>query len=76
MKNSLPSYQTVRRIRESYPEGTRVELDYMEDTQAPSVGTRGTVLYTDDIGTVHVKWDTGSSLGLVYGEDRFHKVEE
>ena len=34
----------------------------------------GTVAVIDDIGTVHVDWDNGSGLGLVYGEDKFHKI--
>ena len=25
----------------------------------------------DDVGTVHVRWDNGSTLGLVPGEDRW-----
>lgn len=69
-----PSVSTVRLIRERYPEGTRVELDYMDDVQAPPVGTQGTVFWVDDIGTIHVKWDTGSVLGIAYGVDRCHKV--
>ena len=63
----------VERLKERYPVGTRVVLDYMDDIHAPPSGTGGTVIYVDDIGTVHVKWDNGSSLGLAYGEDRFHK---
>ena len=34
-------------------------------------GDEGTVVFIDDLGTVHVKWDNGSSLGLVLGEDRW-----
>ena len=60
----------VERVREQYPQGTRVELIRMDDPQAPPVGTRGTVTAVDDIGTIHVKWDTGSSLGIAYGEDQ------
>jgi hypothetical protein len=30
----------------------------------------------DDAGTVHVRWDCGSGLGLVYGEDMYEKVVE
>ena len=59
----------VERLREQYPQGTRVELIRMDDPQAPPVGTRGTVTAVDDIGTIHVKWDTGSSLGIAYGAD-------
>ena len=28
----------------------------------------------DDIGTIFPKWDNGSGLGLVYGEDRFRRL--
>jgi hypothetical protein len=28
----------------------------------------------DDAGTIHPRWDTGSHLGLVYGEDSFRKL--
>lgn len=28
-------------------------------------GTFGTVDHVDDLGTVHVKWDNGSTLGMV-----------
>ena len=57
-------------LRERYPKGTRVELIRMEDPQAPPIGTKGTVTAVDDIGTIHVNWDTGSSLGIAYGEDQ------
>ena len=60
----------IERVKEQYPKGTRVELIRMEDPQAPPVGTRGTVISVDDIGTIHVKWDNGSTLGVVLGEDQ------
>ena len=62
--------ELLKDLRERYPQGTRVELIRMDDPQAPPVGTRGTVMAVDDIGTIHVKWDTGSSLGIAYGEDQ------
>ena len=68
MKNI--SKELLDDLRERYTKGTRVELIRMEDPQAPPVGTRGTVTCVDDIGTIHVKWDTGSSLGVAYGEDQ------
>jgi len=37
-------------------------------------GAEGTVLFTDDAGTVHVQWDTGSTLGLVPGVDRWDEL--
>ena len=59
----------VERLREQYPQGTRVELIRMDDPQAPPVGTKGTVIAVDDIGTIHVKWDDGSTLGIAFGAD-------
>ncbi len=66
---NFPNRETVEELRRTYPEGTLVELVRMNDEYAPPPGTRGTVLYVDDIGTVHVRWSTGSSLGIAYGED-------
>lgn len=34
-------------------------------------GDEGTVTLIDDTGTVFVKWDNGSSLGLLAGHDRW-----
>lgn len=62
--------ELLKDLRERYPKGTRVELIRMDDPQAPPVGTRGTVTAVDDIGTIHVKWDTGSSLGIACGADQ------
>lgn len=64
----------VKRLKERYPKGTKVRLLGMEDIQAPPVGTLGTVMFVDDIGTIHVRWENGSSLGLVWGEDSFEEV--
>lgn len=63
------SQETLERLRKQYPAGTRVELVKMDDVQAPPVGTLGTVMGVDDIGSIMVSWDNGSSLSVVYGED-------
>lgn len=39
-------------------------------------GARGVVRLVDDVGTVHVAWRDGSSLGLVQGEDDWRVVLE
>ena len=39
----FPSRDVVEGIRKRYPIGTRVELVFMDDIQAPPVGTKGTV---------------------------------
>ena len=76
MNSSFPSRETVERIRKQYPVGCRVELLRMDDPQAPPIGTKGTVRYVDDIGSLGVAWDNGSSLQVVYGEDLCRKLEE
>ncbi len=68
------SREELEKLRKEYPEGTRLRLTNMTDPQAPAAGTLGNVTNIDDIGTIHVAWDTGSSLGLVYGEDTFEIV--
>ena len=74
--SNWPSRETVERIRKQYPSGSRVELIRMEDEQAPPIGTNGTVVGVDDIGSIMVHWDNGSSLNVVYGEDRCRKIDK
>ena len=71
------SYRTqlVSALRRRYPKGTRVELVEMLDSQAPPVGTKGTVNHVDDMGTIHITWDNGSSLGVVPDIDVIKKYE-
>ena len=66
----MKPYQ-LEMIRKNYPVGARVELIHMEDPYNRKLvpGCRGTVQHVDDIGTIHVAWDCGSSLGVVHGED-------
>ena len=66
----FPSKELVQHIKDAYPAGTRVELLQMDDPQAPPIGTRGTVIGVDDIGSIMVDWDNGSGLSVAYGEDR------
>ena len=71
----MPDKKEVERLKLDYPEGTRIRLIEMDDpyTKLPQ-GLQGTVRFVDDIGTIHVGWDNGSSLGLIEGEDRFEKI--
>ena len=68
------SKETLQALRERYPKGTRVELVQMDDTQAPPVGTKGTVRGVDDMGSIMVAWDNGCGLSVVYGADICRKV--
>ena len=74
MSNGFPDRKTVERIRAQYPAGTRGRLLSMDDPQAPPIGTEGTVLGVDDAGHIMMSWDSGGSLNLVYGVDRFQTV--
>ena len=70
----FPTRETVERVRREYPAGTRVELIQMDDLQAPPSGTQGTVIGVDDTGSLLMRWDNGSGLNVVYGEDLVRKV--
>lgn len=62
-------------LRSQYPKGCRVELVQMDDPYSRlTPGERGTVVAVDDMGTIHVRWDCGSNLGLVLGEDVCKKI--
>ena len=69
--------ETLERLQFQYPRGTRVELVKMNDPYNTTLqpGSLGTVISVDDIGTIHVAWDCGSSLGVVYGEDICEKID-
>lgn len=66
---------TVEQIKEKYPEGTSICLIKMgNDPQPVPPHTLGTVKFVDDRGTIHMSWQTGSSLGLIVGEDEFEII--
>lgn len=71
----FPNKETVERIRKQYPVGCRVELVQMDDVQAPPIRTKGTVIGVDDTGSLLMRWDNGSGLNVVYGEDIVRKIE-
>ena len=70
------SKERLHHLREKYPVGSCVELLRMDDIQAPVIGTKGTVIGVDDIGSIMVSWDTGSSLSVVFGEDLCRRIDD
>ncbi len=69
------SKELLELLRKKYPSGTRVELVSMSDPYTKlQKGATGTVISVDDIGTIHVSWDCGSSLGIAYGEDKCRPI--
>ena len=68
--------ENVERLRQRYPEGTRICLDQMNDDSFPvESGTFGKVDHVDDIGTVHCVFDNGRTLGVIPDVDKFHKID-
>ncbi len=64
-------------IREQFPSGTRIRLIEMKDPYAPvPPGTEGVVTAVDDMGTLHMQWDNGRTLGVVPSEDNFTVIEK
>lgn len=72
----LPMREIIERLRVGFPVGCRVELLSMDDSQAPPIGTLGTVVGVDAAGTIHVDWDTGCGLGVAYGADDCRRIDE
>ena len=74
----MPSREYVDSIRKQYPVGTRVELIHLDDPYnwIMKPGCKGTVRHVDDVATVFVDWDCGSSLGLIPDVDDFKIITE
>ena len=52
--------------------GKRIRLINCKDTFSPlESGIEGTVNFVDGIGTIHVDWDNGRTLGLIEFVDTF-----
>lgn len=60
---------------EGSQKGRRVRLVRCDDPDTNlQPGSEGTVLFVDAVGTVHVAWDNGSTLGLVEGVDQWQLI--
>ena len=70
----FPNKEIVEKLTKEFPKGTRVQLVEMDDVQAPPIGTKGTVIGIDDIGSIMVAWDNGSSLNVIYNVDKCIKI--
>jgi hypothetical protein len=58
-------------------EGRRIRCINMVDDPNPiEQGTEGTIVYVDDAGTIHIKWDNGRTLGMVHGVDQYEIINE
>ena len=48
---------------------------WIRDEYSPVDGQDGTVILVDDMGTVHIDFDNGRSLGAIPGVDRLERLE-
>lgn len=64
----------VEILKARYPKGTRICLDEMEGEPQMPAGLKGKVFDVDDMGQIHLEWENGSTLALVPGVDKFHKI--
>ena len=75
--NRWPAREEVQQIKDRYPPGTRIRLNFMSDPWSPvPEGMEGTVNKVDDIGQIHMNWDNGRTLALVPGEDSFSVIQQ
>ena len=75
--NCIISKAALEARRARFKRGSRVELVSMNDPYTNlKPGDRGRVEFIDDIGTAHILWDNGSTLGAAYGEDQIMLVPE
>ncbi|MET9263682.1 DUF4314 domain-containing protein [Amycolatopsis sp. NPDC004079] len=61
-----------------FERGQRVKLVCVNDEHTDlKPGAKGSVLFVDAVGTLHISWDSGSSLGIVpEAGDRVIAIDE
>ena len=62
--------EEIARLKEKYPKGTPIRLYNMAGETSVPPGSKGIVDYVDDIGQIHMKWENGSCLASVEGQER------
>ena len=73
--NQFPSREQVARIRTQYPKGTRIEITHIADPYSKlTAGSRGTVEFVDDTGSLFCAFDNGEHIGLLYGVDGYRII--
>ena len=72
----IPTSNQLKLLREQYPSGTIIELITIVDEYSNlKKGTRGTITAIDDIGQIHILWETGSTLALLPEIDTFKIIK-
>ena len=72
--NSEKRNKVLKELKRQYPKGTKIELVLMKDSYVNlPKWLKVRVVGVDDAGTIHVQWENGSSLGVLYGIDKVKK---
>ena len=73
----FPSKSYLDQLRKQYPKGTKLQLISMRNETYPVLpGTVGEVTHIDDAGSIHMRWENGSSLALIPEIDSFQIVSK
>ena len=68
----IPNKNIWNNSEKKYPAGTKLQLISMRDEKYPILpGTIGEVTHIDDLGSIHMKWQNGSSLAIIPEVDSF-----
>ena len=51
--------------------GMRIRMQMMDDERPISSGMEGVINHIDSLGTLHVKWDNGRTMGVVPEIDKY-----
>jgi len=70
----LRSEKEVEEIKNKYKVGDRIKLICMDDDFAVPSGTYGTIDFIDDEGQIHMDWENGRTIPLIYGVDKFEVI--
>lgn len=68
--------ERIKLLRETFPVGTKIQIDKMYDDRAIAENQIGIVSHIDDYGTIHCIFDNGRVLGVIDNLDLFHKIDE
>lgn len=69
------NYKIKNEIKKKYPIGSIIKLTKMDDPCAPPIGTIGEIVDIDDIGSLLIKWENGSSLRVTAQDDKIEIVK-
>lgn len=73
----FPNKAYLENLRKQYPVGTKIQLISMRNEKYPVLpGTVGEVTHIDDAGSIHMRWENGSSLALIPEIDSFQTVSK